>query len=456
MLDAIDDGRVGDNPAVWEKVLRKVHTGAMPPAGMPRPDEATASRFVSSLETALDGAAAARPDPGRPAIHRLNRDEYANAIRDLLALEVDTHVLLPGDDSGYGFDNTADSLRMSSGLLERYLSSAKKISRLAVGDPTIPPGLVTYSTSRSLVQNDRMSEDLPFGSRGGIAIQHYFPVDAEYVLKIKLQKPPRTFTVPAADRRAPGSRAGDGVDSGRRNTTKRRCLWQQPDDRRGAGDAPLRKGGLATRWCGVSRRTPHLLTDWRPRGCRRGGWIRLAAPSRRSSTASRLVARSTRCDLRRPRAGARSSSAIRRTSRTGRPVRRKFSRTSPAAPIVGRSQRAMCRPSSVSTKPPAPVPTSMPASNTRIERLLVDPNFLFRVEDDPVNAKPGTPYRIGDLELASRLSFFLWSSIPDDELFGTAEQRSLRRAGRAAAASPAHAGRSRVEGAGRRISPRSG
>ena len=186
-LDTMDMAKVGQNAATWEKVVRKLRTRAMPPQPMVRPDEATYNGLVSWLETELDREAAVNPNPGRrPAVHRLNRAEFTNAIRDLLALEIDGQSLLPPDDSGYGFDNIADVLSVSPMLTERYLSAARKIARMAVGDPTLRPTTERFSVDKYLRQDDRVSDDLPFGSRGGLAVDYFFPVDAEYVVKINL------------------------------------------------------------------------------------------------------------------------------------------------------------------------------------------------------------------------------------------------------------------------------
>ncbi len=188
MLDKMDVERVPASAEVWEKVIRKLRTSAMPPAGMPRPDKAAYDSFATYLETALDRAAAAKPNPGRVGIHRLNRAEYTNAMRELLGLEIDGEALLPADDSGYGFDNIGDVLSVSPLLLDRYLSAARQISRLAIGDSTIRVPVTTYNISQRRWQDDQASEDLPFWSRGGTAVRHYFPLDAEYLLTIRLQK----------------------------------------------------------------------------------------------------------------------------------------------------------------------------------------------------------------------------------------------------------------------------
>ncbi|MGH9785419.1 MAG: DUF1587 domain-containing protein, partial [Terriglobia bacterium] len=184
LLDAADVENPRAGAEVWEKVVRKLRTGAMPPAGMPRPDQATYDSFAAYLETELDRLAAANPNPGRPAVHRLNRAEYSNAIRDLLAVDIDAGSLIPADDSGHGFDNIGDVLTVSPSLLDRYLSAARKVADLAMGDPGIRPAVETHTVPRSLKQDGRMNEDLPFGSRGGVAVRHYFPLDGEYAIKI--------------------------------------------------------------------------------------------------------------------------------------------------------------------------------------------------------------------------------------------------------------------------------
>ncbi|MBF8305404.1 MAG: Gluconolactonase, partial [Acidobacteria bacterium] len=195
VLSSVDVGDVVSGAEVWEKVIRKLRTRAMPPAGMPRPDEAAYDSFAAYLETELDRAAAAHPNPGRPLVHRLNRAEYTNAVRDLLAIAVNGDSLLPPDDSGYGFDNIADVLSVSPMLLERYMAAARKLSRLAVGGPIRRPAVETYDVSRFLQQDDRMSEELPFGSRGGIVVRHFFPLDGEYVVQVRLQRDPGGFTI---------------------------------------------------------------------------------------------------------------------------------------------------------------------------------------------------------------------------------------------------------------------
>ena len=188
---------LADVPAhgeVWEKVLRKVRSAEMPPPTVrTRPEPEAAAAFASFLERTLDSAAAAKPNPGRAPVHRLNRAEYSNAIRDLLAVDVKPGAWLPVDDSGYGFDNIAAVLSTSPALLERYMTAARRISRLAVGDVTLKPVEDIYDAKRDPLKgtrNERISDDLPFDSRAGISVQHYFPVDGEYVFKVRIPGAP--------------------------------------------------------------------------------------------------------------------------------------------------------------------------------------------------------------------------------------------------------------------------
>ncbi len=183
MLDKMTPDRAGENAEAWEKVVRKLRTGMMPPAGARRPDRATIDKFASNIESAIDRAASAKPNPGTTALHRLNRTEYANAVRDLLALPIDATALLPSDDSAEGFDNVADVLGVSPLLIQGYVSAATKVSRLAVGNPDISAEKFTYRVPRGLAQSDHI-EGLPLGTRGGILIRHIFPLDGEYDFRI--------------------------------------------------------------------------------------------------------------------------------------------------------------------------------------------------------------------------------------------------------------------------------
>jgi hypothetical protein len=181
----LDPSSIGGDSAVWEKVVRKLRMRTMPPVGSPRPDDATYNRVTAWLETRLDNAAAANPNPGVPLLHRLNRTEYANVIEDLLGLKVDIAALLPPDDSAFGFDNNANLLGLSPALLEGYLGAADRVSALALADPDTPPAAETYRARQDLSQ-DQHIEGLPFGTVGGMAVEHTFPLDAEYEFRLSM------------------------------------------------------------------------------------------------------------------------------------------------------------------------------------------------------------------------------------------------------------------------------
>ena len=412
-LQDVDPAYVADDAAVWEKVLRKLRTRTMPPSPRPRPDAESYAALVAYFETALDRAAEAAPDPGRPALQRLNRAEYVNAVRDLLALEVDGQALLPADESGYGFDNIGDVLTVSPGLLERYLLAAAKISRQAVGDPTLRPTTAVYRTSPLLAQDGRVSDDLPFGSRGGLAVRHHFPLDAEYVIRVALRG--RSRAGHALEVRVDRERVGR-FDLGER--------------------APLEvrvRVAAGTRLLGVSfveALERSLPVDGRP------------PPPPITSFAFTLYPNAPsveRVEIVGPYAGRTPADT---------PSRSAIFTCYPDAPaeegacaerIVGAlARRAYRRP--VTAADTGPMLAAYAAGRQEgggfedgvrwaIEALLVSPKFLFRVEEPPAGTAPGTPYRLGDLDLASRLSFFLWSSIPDDELVDLAARGRLREPG---------------------------
>ena len=188
MLDSAGVSRAGDAPETWEKVARKLRTREMPPPGAPRPDDAAYRSLIATLETTLDAAAEAAPNPGRVPVHRLNRTEYTNAVRDLLALEVDGRSLIADEPDSHGFDNVASVLTVSPALLESYLSAASTVSRLAVGDPALNPVVDTFKVPTAMVQDDRASDRQPFGSRGGTTIRYHFPLDGEYTIKVVLKR----------------------------------------------------------------------------------------------------------------------------------------------------------------------------------------------------------------------------------------------------------------------------
>ena len=432
LLDKAVVENVGENAPVWEKVVRKLRSGAMPPAGMPRPDQATYNSLATYLETGLDRVAAAKPNPGRPAIHRLNRTEYTNAIRDLLAMDIDGASLLPADNSGYGFDNIADVLSVSPTLLERYTSAARKISRLAIGDPDIGTDFKTYDVPKYLQQEDRMSEDLPFGSRGGIAIRHYFPLDGEYVIKIRLQRERQGayilgLTEPhQLEVRLDGSRISlftvgrDRKDLSRSNVDSGTEYERTADEGlevRFAAKAGTRVVGVAflkensapegmiqPRLAGF-RFAPNIVVNPAVASVDIGGPYDAKGPGETPSRRKIFVCRPTGS----PAASKDEDQCVRKILST-------------------LARRAYRRP--VTEEDLQPLLSFYEAGRSKsgfeagigmaLQRILVSLEFLFRIELDPVNIAPNTEYRISDLELASRLSFFLWSSIPDDQLLDLA------------------------------------
>lgn len=447
-FDDLDLDNVGLDAEVWEKVVDKMRLGMMPPAGNPRPDPGPYDQFVSQLETELDRAAAASPNPGRPAIRRLTTAEYINAVRGLMSFEIDERSLLfPAEDvDPEGFANNGDVLSISPALFDRYLSAANRISRLAVGDATIGPGFAaaSYSTPRLLYQDDRMSESLPFGSRGGMAISHYFPLDGEYEVKIRLRrmiydyvvgmgrpqevdvrldgKLLKRFTIGDADRFGyPSAYSFFG-------TIRGDLEWEEYMSR--GADAGLivrfpAKAGMHV--VGVSfvesRTEPTGVLERRASGFSLSGmgfYLDNAAVGR--------------VDINGPYDA---------TGPGDTPSRRAILTCTPAGPadeercarqiLTALARRAYRRPATSDD-----VQTLMTfyevgrsergfesGIQKALERLLVAPEFLFRIERDPVSIAPGTAYRLNDLELASRLSFFLWSGIPDEELLGLAEQGRL-------------------------------
>jgi len=400
-LDAADLAQLENHTETWEKVVRKLRTGMMPPAGAPRPPRAALDAFAAGLESQIDRAAAARPDAGAPALHRLNRAEYTNAVRDLLALDVDASSLLPSDDSAAGFDNIADVLGVSPALIEGYASAAAKISRLAIGDPSIGLDRATYRVAGNLSQDEHL-DGLPLGTRGGIIVRHTFPLDADYDLQIGAGRAGgigATVTSRADDLDVTidGARvdlAGKTqmrlpVTAGPHTIAAALIKRSHIDGADGIYDAPTRTPGIAQ------------LTIAGPFNPRGPG----DTPSRR-----RLLV----CT---PSSAAEESSCAARILNTlaTRAYRRPVSPTGPEMETLLGFYRAGRAAVSFDT-----------GIQRAVARVLVDPNFLFRFEREPAQVAPGTPFRLSDIELASRLSFFLWSSIPDDELRDIAARGELK------------------------------
>jgi hypothetical protein len=414
-LQALDEGNLDKDGAAWEKLLRKLRNREMPPAGLARPDEVDYEALVRYIVGERDRLVDAKPNPGRLTIHRLNRTEYANAIRDLLAIEIDVSELLPADDIGYGFDNIGDVLNVSPLLLERYLSAAGKISRAAVGDTTLPASYRTYTVPHGLAQTDRMNESMPLGSRGGTSVRHLFPVDGEYEISVGLQsgrydellgfqrerkldlrldnKRLERFTI-AADPKAGGEVHGD----------------------RDAPDANLKvhltvKAGTRTISATFLKDTvvPEGIVNRRETAFFEGvgsitvgGPFNVQGPGETPSRQKIFVCHP---------AGAADEQAC--TEKV----------------LSNLAHRAYRRPIAPDDLPPLLAQYRKGAESggfeagirLALQSILVAPEFVFRMEFDPPGAAPGSVYRVSDVELASRLSFFLWSSIPDDELLGAAE-----------------------------------
>ena len=433
-LDSLDMARLGENPVAWENVVRKLRAGLMPPAGQPRPDEATYDGFRSWVESELDRAAALHPNPGRTEVfHRLNRTEYQNAVRDLLALEVDATEYLPGDNSSYGFDNIAGVLRISPALTERYLAAASTLSRLAIGTP---PRAVDSKTFRMAAdgQQDERAEGLPFGTRGGFRVSYIFPQDAEYVFRLdvgganRFGEPERVevtidenqvglFTVEPREDRGNGARA---VVGDRDNKLEIRV----------AVEAGLHPVGVA-----FYEKPPELLEQVRepfenPRvmgndGGRAGSQLHLigltilgpydATGPGDTATRRRILT----CQPADPADEAPCARTI--LSTLMRRGYRGMGIDEDLQVLVDFYDRAR-----------AEGRTFEAGIESAIARLLVDPLFLFRIEADPqgvITADAPVVYALSDVQLASRLSFFIWSSIPDDELLDLAMNGRLRDAG---------------------------
>jgi hypothetical protein len=417
-LDSADVGRPGENPAVWEKVLRKLRAREMPPPGLPRPDNATYDSLAHYLETALDRAAAASPNPGRPAAYRLNRFQYANAVRDLLELEIEAASLLPADDSGYGFDNIGDVLSVSPILLEKYLSAAGRISRVAVGDPSLSPTSTEYQIPPATVQTERESGDLPIGSRGGLAVRHHFPLDAEYVIKVRLQRGKDATTI---------LNASEERDVDIRLDGRRMRLFKVGGQGRTGNARGELDDGLEVRVPVTAG--PHLVAATFLKDTVKPEGVLDAAGDQAFFEGIGNVSIAGPYSATGP-----GDTPSRRRIFVCRPQRVGDEHACATRIITALARRAYRRPISKDEVPGLLVPYKLARETgtfddgirLALQRILVSPDFLFRVEVDPPRVVTGMPYRISDVELASRLSFFLWSSSPDEELLTLAEKGMLK------------------------------
>ncbi len=422
-LDVAQADRAGQAPEVWEKVVRKLRPRYMPPIGLPRPDDLTYDAMVASLTASLDRAAAAKPNPGRTdTFRRLNRAEYHNAIRDLLALDVDVRSLLPSDDASHGFDNVTVG-ELSPTLLERYLAAAQKISRLAMGRPGHAPGGDTFNLPPDLTQEQHF-DDLPLGTRGGMAVQYTFPADAEYEIQVRLQRDRnehveglndthevelmldgerlRLFTV----KPPPPGNDHHLVD---RELNLRLAVKAGPH--MVAAAFPKKTSALME-----TERQPyqaHFNMDRHPRPQPAVFSITVNGPYDMKGAGDTPSRR--RILVCTPGKGVDAEGCAKRI--LNGLMRRAYRR-----PVTDGDLQAPLR-----FYQSAAVDGGFEAGiEMALNAVLVSPEFLFRVEQDPAGVAPHTAYRVSDLELASRLSFFLWSSIPDEELLQTAIQGKLR------------------------------
>ncbi len=431
---SLQDANVSNVPAgaeTWEKVIRKLRVGAMPPQGMPRPDKTTADGLATYLETALDQAYAAKPNPGRAVMHRLNRAEYANAIRDLLALNVDSEALLPPDDESSGFDNIADVLKMSPSLMERYLSASWNISREAVGDSRIVPTTSTYRVRPDLSQ-DQHIDGLPLGTRGGILVQHTFPLDGVYVIKLRLWR--NTFDLMRGmedeheiEINLDGVRIGGVTVGGRDDLILMAAnpgAFGSDLDQRLTVRIPVKAGVHAVSADVILR--SHAIKDDVVKPFLRTtvdglditgdpSVDRLTVEGPFDSTGVSETASRRRIFICHP-ASAQDELPCAKKILTG------LARTAYRRPVNDTDLETLL---SFYQRRRNDNGNFEAGIESALQFLLSSPEFLFRIEEDPATLADGASYRIDDLALASRLSFFLWSSIPDDQLVNLAAQKKL-------------------------------
>ncbi len=440
-LSTLDLASVSRDIEPWEHVIRKVRTGAMPPVGRPRPEKAAAESLVTFLETELDRAALENPNPGRPALQRLNRSEYRNAIRDLLAVEIDASSMLPADVAGHGFDNNADALTLSTALTERYLGAAAKISQMALARPRGVPVPETFFVPTDRDQGKRFNDDLPFGSRGGLAMRYYFTADGEYQFEMRPKE----------------SGAGGGFEG---ITAEPHQIDVAIDNVKvwsgtlGGPEFAQRRGEPAA---GTDEyradRNKKILDMLKFRVPVKAGshLVQFYFAAKTSAYVEDLFDPSLRRDPYRAGGGEPKISSVTITGPQpdtaaigDTPSRRHVLICNPSS-----AQDETCAKKILSTlarrayrRPVTDADLQVPLASYRegagqggfesgvemgIRSILVSPNFLFRLEAQPEAAAPNKPYLISDLDLASRLSFFLWSSIPDEPLIEAAAKKTLHK-----------------------------
>ena len=430
VLNQMDPAKVQEHPDVWEKVVRKLKTGTMPPPGSPRPERATYDQTVSWLESELDRTA--QLNAGRPALRRLNRVEYENAIRDLLDLQIEADTLLPPDDSAFGFDNIGDLLDVSPSLLERYLAAADRVSALAIGDPETAPGSETYRVRGDQSQALHL-EGLPLGTVGGLAARHNFPLTGEYEFRVALLRTnlsairglefPHQLEITLDGERVLLKTVGGEAEDDRDGT-----IAEKSD----ATDARLRVRVPVTAG-------PHdvAATFIRKIG---EGTNRLRPFVRSNSDTYESTGRphvETLTILGPFTSLGPSDTPSRRRIFLCRPENQNQEEPCARRILSKLAQRAYRRPVSAADldlllpfyKEGRRKGTFETGIQLALRRLLASPTFVFRAENDPPNAKPGAAFKISDLELATRLSFFLWSGIPDDTLIDLGARNSLHQPG---------------------------
>ena len=435
-LTTLDISTPGKDIESWEKIIRKVGTGAMPPVGRARPDKATADSLVQYLETELDRAALAHPDPGRSRLQRLNRAEYKNAIRDLLALDVDVASMLPADSVGFGFDNNADALTLSSALTERYLSAAAKISQIALTRPRGMPTPETFFEPTDRSGAVRWSDNMPFGTRGGMELKYLFPADGEYLIEAKPKE--------------------NGANDGFENFSAEIHQFDIAID-----GVTVSSGGIGgPEWATGSRLGPkrvemekNTLDKMKVTVHVKAGehLVQAYFVQKTTTTVEDLFEPSLRREPFRQTGGLPKLNFVRITG--------PLSGTATTGDTESRRRVLLCTPSSatdeacakriISTlarrayrRPVTEAEIEVPLARYRtgakdggfesgvemaLRSVLLSPNFLFRAESQPATVAPNTAYRLSDIDLASRLSFFIWSSIPDDTLIDLAAKGALRR-----------------------------
>jgi len=402
-LDTLSPAEIPGDAQTWEKAIRKLRTGMMPPAGKPRPPRTILEGFATELAARLDEAARLHPLPGTKSLHRLNRTEYANAIHDLLAFDVDASTLLPGDDAAEGFDNLADVLSVSPTLIQSYISAAMKISRLAVGDRTAAPTVVKYAVPPGLSQ-DRHLEGLPLGTRGGIRVTHFFALDAQYEFRIRIGRA-NAFSVMSGD---PTSLLDLTIDG---------------QSVKGADAGPLRIAmkagphviGVALIDRRHSAGVDELYAKAQPRSEIIDSFT-IGGPYNSTGTGDTPSRRAIFVCYPKQAQQQQEESCARQllVHLASRALRRPLTADDPAVQTLMQSYQAGRQAGDFEE-----------GIQKALARLLADPQFLYRIEADHPQLADGAVYRISDIELASRLSFFLWSSIPDDTLLDLASQGLL-------------------------------